>query len=108
MAIDIECPSCGETSDLKGAPSGDSIAVTCGTCGITWDRSTEPRCSHCGGGDLQPAPLAIVEKSRGTQLSIVGIRTIHLCPACNAETIDRWHRGRPRPLFPDDLPTSTQ
>jgi predicted RNA-binding Zn-ribbon protein involved in translation (DUF1610 family) len=105
MAIDIECPSCGETSDLKGAPSRDSIAVT---CGITWDRSTEPRCSHCGGGNLQPAPLAIVEKSRGTQLSIVGIRTIHLCPACDAETIDRWHRGRPRPLFPDDLPTAAQ
>jgi predicted RNA-binding Zn-ribbon protein involved in translation (DUF1610 family) len=52
--------------------------------------------------------MAIVEKSRGTQLSIVGIRTIHLCPTCDEETIDRWHRGRPRPLFPDDLPTDAQ
>jgi predicted RNA-binding Zn-ribbon protein involved in translation (DUF1610 family) len=108
MAIEVQCASCGEEENLTGQPAGDSIAITCGSCGITWERSTSPRCPRCDGEDMQPVPLAIVEKSRGTQLSIVGIRTLHLCPACDIETIDRWHRGRPRPLFPDELPTDIQ
>jgi len=108
MPFDIRCPACGETDDLAGEQTGESIVITCGTCGITWERSTDPRCPRCGRGEMQTAPMAIVEKSRGTQLSIVGIRTVHLCHTCDAETIDRWHRGRPRPLFPDDLPTDRQ
>jgi hypothetical protein len=50
-------------------------------------------------------PLAIVEKGRGTQLSVVGTRTVFLCSTCDAETLDRYHRNRPNPLMPDELPT---
>ncbi len=55
---------------------------------------------------MRAVPLAIVEKSRGTQLSVVGTRTIYLCETCDAETIERWHRNRPNPLMPDELPTA--
>jgi len=50
-------------------------------------------------------PLAIVEKGRGTQLSVVGTRTVYLCSMCDAETLERYHRNRPNPLMPNELPT---
>jgi hypothetical protein len=28
-----------------------------------------------------------------------------LCSDCDAETLDRYHRNRPNPLMPDELPT---
>lgn len=54
---------------------------------------------------MQSAPLAIVEKGRGTQLSVVGTRIVLLCSECDAEALDRYHRNRPNPLMPDELPT---
>ncbi len=56
---------------------------------------------------MQPAVLAIVEKSRGTQLSVVGTRIVHLCTDCDAETLATFHRNRPNPLMPDELPHLT-
>lgn len=105
MALHIECPICGETDDLNGVPHGDHITVSCGGCGNTWDRPTAPVCPDCEGNDLQAVPLAIVEKSRGTQLSVVGIRVVHLCSHCDADDIRRWHANRPNPLLPNELPT---
>ncbi|MGH8945393.1 MAG: hypothetical protein ACRDVL_04530 [Acidimicrobiia bacterium] len=105
MALDIACPFCGETDELAGHRHGDFIDVTCGVCGQTWERPTTPTCASCHGDDLQAVPLAIVEKSRGTQLSVVGIRIVHLCPSCDAEDIARWQRSRPNPLLPAELPT---
>jgi hypothetical protein len=54
---------------------------------------------------MRRVPLAIVEKSRGTQLSVVGTRRILLCVSCDADTLERWHENRPNPLMPDQLPT---
>lgn len=105
MALEISCPICGEAEQLTGARSGDHITITCGGCGQEWDRPTKPTCPQCGGADLQPVPLAIVEKSRGTQLSVVGIRIVHLCNGCDASDIARWQRNRPNPLLPEELPT---
>ena len=87
MALDIICPICGETEELVGRRVEDQIEITCGSCGQTWQRPTTPTCAHCDGADLQAVPLAIVERSRGTQLSVVGIRIIHLCTDCDAEAI---------------------
>lgn len=103
--MDIECPQCGEADDLAGARDGDIIQLTCGACNHEWPRDLTARCPQCGGEDLQTVPLAIVEKSRGTQLSIVGTRAIYLCSACDAEKLERYHRNRPNPLMPDVLPT---
>ena len=105
MALQIECPVCGETNDLTGNRHDDHITITCGNCGQAWDRPTTPVCPACDGTDLQAVPLAIVEKSRGTQLSVVGIRIVHLCNECDADDIRRWHDNRPNPLLPKELPT---
>lgn len=105
MALEIACPVCGETEDLNGDRGDQSITITCGACGQAWQRPTHPVCPHCEGTDLQEVPHAIVEKSRGTQLSVVGIRVVSLCNNCDAEDIDRWQRNRPNPLLPRELPT---
>jgi hypothetical protein len=62
-------------------------------------------CPTCDGTDLQAVPLAILEKSRGTQLSVVGIRIVRLCNQCDADEIRRWQDNRPNPLLPKELPT---
>lgn len=100
----IECPVCGETDDLEGRRHEATIVITCGACGQSWERSLRPTCRVCGGHDLQEIPVAIVEKSRGTQLSVVGIRVVDLCRDCDAESIRRWQANRPNPLMPDELP----
>lgn len=48
---------------------------------------------------------AIVQRSRDTQLSVVGIQMIQLCEACDRDDLERWQRNLPRPLMPTDLPT---
>lgn len=105
MALDIVCPSCDESDELSGRRRDEVIEITCGSCGQTWDRPTSPVCPACEGDDLIAVPLAIVEKSRGTQLSVVGIRIVHLCSSCDADAIERWQANRPNPLLPDELPT---
>lgn len=103
--MEISCPRCGEADDLAGLRDGEEIRLTCGTCGHGWPRDLTARCAKCGGEDLQTVPLAIVEKSRGTQLSVVGTRPIDLCSQCDAEKLAGYHRNRPNPLMPDELPT---
>ena len=103
--IGTECPGCGESDHLVGERDGEIIHLRCETCGEAWDREPVPTCKTCGGTDMQAVPKAIVEKSRGTQLSVVGTRTVHLCSTCDAETLETYHRNRPNPLMPDQLPT---
>ena len=101
----LHCPTCGEADDVSGKRTGDVITITCGSCGSSWNRDLSPHCRRCGGDDMQSVPLAILEKGRGTQLSVVGTRMVYLCSACDAESLDRYHRNRPNPLMPDELPT---
>lgn len=79
--------------------------MNCGNCGFSWQRDLGRRCERCGGTDLQTVPLAVVEKGRGTQLSVVGMRPLDLCSSCDAERLRRYHDHRPNPLMPDELPT---
>ena len=104
--MDIACPSCGESESLRGSRLDDSIALTCERCGHKWLRDLKPVCSQCGGSDMQQVPLAILEKGRGTQLSVVGTRPISLCSQCDAATLAKYHANRPNPLLPDDIPTA--
>ena len=106
MTAAIACPSCAETEDLRGQAAGDVIRIECGRCGEVWERDPSPFCRTCGGRDVEPVPSAIIEKGRGTQLSVVGIRTVHLCRVCDADSLARYQRNRPNPLMPDDLPTA--
>ena len=105
MRLDFECPECGESDDLSGDRLTDAIRMTCGACSAEWQRPLARACKTCGGSDLQTVPLAIVEKSRGTQLSIVGTRPVDLCSECDREVLRHYHDHRPNPLMPTDLPT---
>lgn len=105
---EIRCPACGEDDQLRGERSDDEIAVECLACGEGWVRSLHAGCPTCGGGDLQEVPVAIVEKGRGSQLSVVGIRHVSLCSVCDRDSIRRWQDNRPNPLLPDQLPNADQ
>ena len=106
LLMEIACPRCGESEELRGSRHNRIIVLTCESCGHTWDRSVDPVCPQCGGNDMQAVPLAILEKGRGTQLSVVGTRTIHLCSECDAATLEIYHRNRPNPLLPTEIPTA--
>lgn len=101
----VSCPNCGEDDDLLGEHIDRRITVRCGTCATTWDRDLAPTCERCGGDDLIAAIKAVVEKGRGTQLSVVGTQVVQLCARCDAAVVRRYFDNRPNPLMPDELPT---
>ncbi len=80
------------------------IQICCGTCGAEWERSLEKLCPRCGAGDLYPVPVAIVEKSRGSQLSILTTQPKYFCWVCDRDIIDA-QRQSGIALMPDELPT---
>ena len=104
---EIACPRCGEEEALlgrrEGPPGEEAITVTCESCALEWVRDLTPRCPSCGSTAVRPALRSIVEKSRGTQLSIHSLRVVHLCPACDAEQLAEWNRGN-TPLRPAESP----
>ena len=99
----VTCPNCDEDENLVGATVDETITITCGECGCVWDRDLTPRCKRCGGTDVREAMQAIIDKSRGTQLSIQSLRLVHLCPECDAETLAGYLQTN-SPLPPDELP----
>tara|TARA_B100000745_G_scaffold292672_1_gene233781 strand:+ start:989 stop:1321 length:333 start_codon:yes stop_codon:yes gene_type:complete len=104
---DVLCPRCGEEESLvgrrEGPPGDETITVTCGSCDLEWVRDLTPRCPACGSDAVRPALQSIVEKSRGTQLSIQSLRVVHLCPECDAGQLAVWNRSN-TPLRPAELP----
>ena len=94
---DVLCPRCGEEESLlgrrEGPPGDETITVTCGSCDLEWERDLTPRCPTCGSDAVRPALQSIVEKSRGTQLSIQSLRVVHLCPDCDAGQLAVWNRS---------------
>lgn len=106
MPLDIVCTSCGETANLSGERHESGIEITCGTCGLRWERDLEPSCDRCSNEDLRPVIAAIVEKGRGTQLSVVGTRLIHLCAICDAARLRYYYDNLPNPLMPEQMPNA--
>jgi hypothetical protein len=103
MALDIACPVCGTDEHLRGTPGpGDTIELSCACCGTSWTRDTRPSCPTCGGHDMEAAPRVIVEKSRGSQMSIQGIQREFLCRTCDADRL----RARRDGHLPQRLPGS--
>lgn len=103
-ADDISCPGCGETEELSGEQTDDVITITCGSCHTVWQRDPRRRCPRCGSHDLYAAPVAVIEKSRGSQLSIVSTTAEYLCWTCDRDLIDEQRRSGTA-LMPDQLPT---
>ena len=105
----VDCPQCGEEENLSGHISGEPgeevIEVSCGACGFSWVRDRTPTCPTCSSTDLRQAARSIVEKSRGTQLSIQSIEVIYLCPVCDAADLATWNQSN-TPLRPREMPVS--
>ncbi|MEX2291250.1 MAG: hypothetical protein WD794_13115 [Mycobacteriales bacterium] len=103
-ARDVYCPACGEADELTGRRDGGAILLTCHTCGYDGPRRAKRRCPTCGAEDLVERPKALVERSRGTQLSVVGYGTIVLCRVCDAGDLAAAlaHGGA---VLPKELPT---
>jgi len=102
MALDIVCPTCGTDDDLRGTALGDGrIQLTCDLCRIEWTRDPRPRCPSCGGDDLYHRPQVILEKSRGSQMSIQGIHVEYGCHACEPREVKV--RGGATNHLPDRL-----
>jgi len=107
MALEIVCPSCGTDDHLSGSPLGDgTIELTCSACEVRWTRDPRPRCPICGGDDLYHRPQVILEKSRGSQMSIQGIHVEYGCHRC--EPLDVKVRGGADTHLPDRLGGSQQ
>jgi Zn ribbon nucleic-acid-binding protein len=103
-AADVRCPSCGEQEELTGRRSEGQILLSCLACGYDGPRVAVRRCPTCGGADVVERPKALVERARGTQLSVVGYTTVALCRVCDADDLARAieHGGA---VLPKELPT---
>lgn len=102
---DLVCARCGEDDDLQGEQAGEVITVTCRRCGLVWDRDLTPRCPRCSSPDVRPAFQSILEKSRGTQLSMQSVRLLYLCPHCDGDRLAAYVKSN-TPLPPDELPVT--
>ena len=82
------CTGCGTDEHLRGTPTGDGlIELTCDACGLSFTRDPRPSCPKCGGFDMEAVPQVIVEKSRGSQMSIQGVHREFACRTCDADQI---------------------
>jgi len=99
----VVCPHCEEDENLVGETVDGAITITCGECGAVWERDMTPRCPTCGSTAVREALQAILDKSRGTQLSIQSMKVVWLCPECDADTLRRYLDSN-TPLPPDVMP----
>lgn len=107
MAMEIVCPTCGTDDALSGSPLDDGqIRLFCAACEVQWIRDPRPRCPSCGGDDLYHRPQVILEKSRGSQMSIQGIHVEYGCHVC--DPVDVKVRGGRTTHLPDRLGGSQQ
>lgn len=84
----VRCPRCGEDEQLVGAPVGDSLALTCQTCGHTWDRDTRAVCRLCGSEDVEGIPTSTLEEAgRAGVRTPSGIRLVHYCWSCQGNDV---------------------
>lgn len=94
MAHEIVCTRCGVDDHLTGASRDDGlIELHCAACGLTSTRDPRPSCATCGGHDMEAMPKVLIERSRGTQMSIQGIQREFLCRTCDAAEIGRHRDG---------------
>jgi hypothetical protein len=101
---ELSCPTCRTDEHLEGIRDGDVIQITCRACGLTWERDPSPTCRECGTrDDIQTVSRPVIQKARGSQLSIVGMQVVHLCYPCFR--IDEQERGY-RHIPPDENPAT--
>jgi hypothetical protein len=90
----VACPRCGESDDLRGEPVDDGVQVTCEACSYRWLRVPGASCDRCGGTDVWKGLRPLLERSRGTQLSITGTVDVTLCWQCDHQVLqNHMQRG---------------
>lgn len=87
MSIDITCPNCNTDEHLTGDRQDAIIVITCGQCGLSWERPAAPYCPTCGSTDVVAQPVPLIERSRGTQRSITAMHIETLCRVCDADRL---------------------
>lgn len=93
---ELICPRCETDEHLQGERSDDVIHISCTGCGLTWDRDLSPKCVSCGAESEHTISEPVIEKARGTQLSIVGMTTTYYCHGCyKREYLNREYRHIP-------------
>lgn len=104
----VHCPTCGEEEALRGERVGEGLQVHCDTCGTEWTRFPGASCDRCGSTDIWVGLRALVERSRGTQLSIVGTVEVTMCWHCDREVLeDHARRMNNKMLMPTTLPNAS-
>lgn len=93
MATEIVCTTCGTDDHLSGTRRDDLIELHCSECDIRFTRDPRPSCRECDGFEMEAMPRVIVEKSRGSQMSIQGIQREFLCRRCDEVEIRRQRDG---------------
>ena len=94
MATEIVCTQCGVDDHLSGTRRDDDlIELYCEACDIRFTRDPRPSCPKCGGFDMEAMPKVLLEKSRGTQMSIQGVQREFLCRVCDDERIHAQRDG---------------
>lgn len=94
MGADIVCIECGSDEHLFGSRTDDDlIELRCEACDVTFTRDPRPSCPKCGGHEMEAMPKVLVEKSRGTQMSIQGVQREFLCRVCDDAEIRRQRDG---------------
>lgn len=93
MTTEIVCTECGTDDHLTGTRRDDLIELHCAACDVTLTRDPRPSCPTCGGFEMEAMPKVLVEKSRGTQMSIQGIQREFLCRECDADAIRAQRDG---------------
>lgn len=84
----VTCPGCGEDEDLRGQQTSGGITITCGRCGVTFERNTTPTCALCGSTDLQAVPTSTLrEAGRGDQWAPSGVRIAWYCWVCSGHDV---------------------
>ncbi len=71
MAQEIVCTTCRTDDHLSGSRRDDDlIELHCSACDVTFTRDPRPSCPKCGGFEMEAMPKILLEKSRGSRLSI--------------------------------------
>lgn len=104
----VHCPTCGEDEALRGERSDNGVDVRCESCGTEWTRVPGASCDRCNGTDIWVGLRALVERSRGTQLSIVGTVDVTMCWSCDREVLEAHAKSmNNKMLMPTTLPNAS-
>ncbi|MDA2945690.1 MAG: hypothetical protein O2925_12785 [Actinomycetota bacterium] len=97
--IEIACPNCATDEHLTGERIEQKIVISCSDCGLSWERPAVPHCSACGSTDVVAQPVPVIERSRGTQMSITAMHIETLCRVCDAERLAERGQGHLPPAL---------